>query len=64
MTPVLTGPGLIVEVLLGLAYEVFNIGYLIEPSSIAEYMQNPDFGIAFFQHNIDTPDGAYSTWRK
>ncbi|WP_171453967.1 TcdA/TcdB catalytic glycosyltransferase domain-containing protein [Serratia marcescens] len=64
VTPVLTGPGLIVEVLLGLAYEVFNIGYLIEPSSIAEYMQNPDFGIALFQHNIDTPDGAYSTWRK
>lgn len=64
VTSVLTGPGLIVEVLLGLAYEVFNIGCLIEPSSIAEYMQNPDFGIALFQHNIDTPDGAYSTWRK
>ncbi|BEL89689.1 TcdA/TcdB catalytic glycosyltransferase domain-containing protein [Serratia marcescens] len=64
VTSVLTGPGLIVEVLLGLAYKAFNIGYLIEPSSIAEYMQNPDFGIALFQHTIDTPDGAYSTWRK
>ncbi|HGM5088378.1 TPA: TcdA/TcdB catalytic glycosyltransferase domain-containing protein [Serratia marcescens] len=64
VTSVLTGPGLIVEVLLGLAYKVFNIGCLIEPSSIAEYMQNPDFGIALFQHTIDTPDGAYSTWRK
>ncbi|NCJ11779.1 glycosyl transferase [Serratia marcescens] len=64
VTSVLTGPGLIVEVLLGLAYKVFNIGCLIEPSSIAEHMQNPDFGIALFQHTIDTPDGAYSTWRK
>ncbi|AVE48566.1 TcdA/TcdB catalytic glycosyltransferase domain-containing protein [Serratia marcescens] len=64
VTSVLTGPGLIVEVLLGLAYKVFSIGYLIEPSSIAEHMQNPDFGIALFQHTIDTPDGAYSTWRK
>lgn len=64
VTSVLTGPGLIVEVLLGLAYKAFNIGCLIEPSSIAEYMQNPDFGIALFQHTIDTPDGAYSTWRK
>lgn len=61
---VLTGPGLIVEVLLGLAYKVFNIDCSVEPHIIAEYMQNSDFGIALFQHNIDTPDGAYSTWRK
>lgn len=64
VTQVLTGPGLIVEVLLGLAYKVFNIEYSVEPHVIAEYMQNADFGIALFQHNIDTPDGVYSTWRK
>ncbi|HID8433781.1 TPA: TcdA/TcdB catalytic glycosyltransferase domain-containing protein [Serratia marcescens] len=64
VTPVLTGPGLIVEVLLGLAYKLFNIEYSVEPHVIAECMQNSDFGIALFQHNIDTPDGAYSTWRK
>ncbi|HGM6323215.1 TPA: hypothetical protein ACKP8G_004933 [Serratia marcescens] len=64
MTQVLTGPGLIVEVLLGVAYKVFNIEYSVEPHVIAEYMQNADFGIALFQHNIDTPDGVYSTWRK
>ncbi|HIE4801889.1 TPA: TcdA/TcdB catalytic glycosyltransferase domain-containing protein [Serratia marcescens] len=64
VTPALTGPGLIVEVLLGLAYKIFNIECSVEPYVIAEYMQNPDFGIAQFQHNIDTPDGAYSTWRK
>ncbi|HHK5723630.1 TPA: TcdA/TcdB catalytic glycosyltransferase domain-containing protein [Serratia marcescens] len=64
VTQGLTGPGLIVEVLLGLAYKVFNIEYSVEPHVIAEYMQNADFGIALFQHNIDTPDGVYSTWRK
>lgn len=64
VTSILTGPGLIVEVLLGLAYKIFNIEYSFEPYIIAEYMQNSDFGIALFQHNIDTPDGACSTWRK
>ncbi|OKP53706.1 glycosyl transferase [Serratia marcescens] len=64
VTKVLTGPGLIVEVLLGLVYKIFNIEYSVEPHTIAEYMQNSDFGIVLFQHNIDTPDGVYSTWRK
>lgn len=54
----------IVEVLLGLAYELFNVECSTEPSSIAEYMQDTEFGIALFQHNIDTPDGTHSTWRK
>ncbi|MDF8319139.1 TcdA/TcdB catalytic glycosyltransferase domain-containing protein [Serratia nevei] len=64
VTSALTGPGLIVEVLLGLAYELFNVECSTEPSSIAEYMQDTEFGIALFQHNIDTPDGTHSTWRK
>ncbi|WP_426406362.1 TcdA/TcdB catalytic glycosyltransferase domain-containing protein [Serratia sp. PAMC26656] len=64
VTSALTGPGLIIEVLLGLAYNVFKIGDLVEPSSLAEHMQNDEFGIALFQHNIYTPDGVYSTWRK
>lgn len=64
VTSVLTGPGLIVEVLLGLAYELLDLGNITTPSSVAEYMQNDTFGIALFQHNIDTPEGVYSTWRK
>lgn len=40
VTPVLTGPGLIVEVLLGLAYTVFELDTLTTPSFIAEYMQD------------------------
>lgn len=64
VTSALTGPGLIVEVLLGLAYDIFKIESSVEPSYIAEYMQNPAHGIALLQHNIDTPDGIYSAWRK
>ncbi|MBJ2066253.1 glycosyl transferase [Serratia odorifera] len=64
VTSVLTGPGLIVEVLLGLAYDLLNIDHSVEPSFVAEYMQSTEFEIALFQHNIDTPDGTFSAWRK
>src|SRR5471030_3029429 len=64
VTSVLSGPGLIVEVLLGIAYELLDFECVTEPSFIAEYMQNDKFGIALFQHNLDTPDGIYSSWRK
>ncbi|AIR66894.1 TcdA/TcdB catalytic glycosyltransferase domain-containing protein [Cedecea neteri] len=63
ITPVLTGPGLIVEVLLGLAYSIFELDASITPPFIAEYMQDECMGIAFYQHNLDTPDGMLSTWR-
>ncbi|MCE9994248.1 glycosyl transferase [Enterobacter asburiae] len=64
VTSILTGPGLLVEVLLGLAYSIFKINESINPSYIAELMQNNTFGIAFFNINLDTPEGIYSTWRK
>jgi len=64
VTSVLSGPGLIIEVLLGLAYELLDFERSTEPSSIAEYMQNDKYGIALFQHNLDTPDGLCSSWRK
>lgn len=64
VTPVLTGPGLIIEVMLGLAYSIFEMEPLTTPSFIAEYMQDEKLGIAFYHHNIDTPEGVTSTWRK
>lgn len=63
ITPVLTGPGLIVEVMLGLAYELVEFDNSITPCDIANYFQNEDFGIAFFRHNLDTPYGLVSSWR-
>ncbi len=64
VTSVLSGPGLIIEVLLGLAYVLLDFDHSTEPFSIAEYMQNDKYGIVLFQHNLDTPDGLYSSWRK
>jgi len=64
VTPALTGPGLIIEVLLGLVYAIFELEPSITPSFIAEYMQDEKMGIAFYQHNIDTPEGGRSAWRK
>lgn len=64
VTSVLTGPGLIVEVLLGLAYVLIDSDELTDPVSIALDMHNDIFGVAFFQHNMDTPEGLISSWRK
>ncbi|MGL4723070.1 MAG: TcdA/TcdB catalytic glycosyltransferase domain-containing protein [Scandinavium sp.] len=63
VTPVLTGPGLIVEVLLGLAYQLFDLTG-VEPSFVAEFFQDEKYGIALYQHNLYTADGFSSTWRK
>lgn len=60
----MTGPGLIVEVLLGLAYDLLNIDYSVEPVVLAETMQDEKFGVALFQHNMDTPEGTNSSWRR
>ncbi|MCT4716416.1 glycosyl transferase [Enterobacteriaceae bacterium H18W14] len=63
VTPALTGPGLILEVLLGLAYEIVNLGGDMPPEEVARLMQNDRYGIAFFEHTLDTPTGLYSSWR-
>lgn len=63
VTSVLTGPGLILEVLLGLAYQLLDLEG-IAPSAVAEFFQDEDHGIALYQHNLDTPDGLHSTWRQ
>jgi len=64
VTSVLTGPGLIVEVLLGLAYELMDAEYLTAPAAIARDMHNEAIGIAFFRHNLHTPEGICSSWMK
>lgn len=64
VTSALTGPGLIVEVLLGLAYELMAPEYLTTPNEIAIDMHNEAMGIAFFRHNLYTPEGCSSSWRR
>jgi len=64
VTSIMTGPGLIIEVLLGFAYEVLEVDDSTTPSSIAGSMHNEQYGIAFFKHNLDTPQGVFSSWRK
>ncbi|WP_347114794.1 TcdA/TcdB catalytic glycosyltransferase domain-containing protein [Leclercia sp. S52] len=64
VTSILTGPGLIVEVLLGLAYSLFKIDDAVSPSYISELMQDDRLGIAFSNLNLDTPEALRSTWRQ
>lgn len=64
VTTALTGPGLLVESLLGIAYQILDIGPSLSPLSVASTMQDHKYGIALFQHNLYTPDGFISSWRK
>lgn len=64
VTSIVTGPGLIIEVLLGLAYQLLEVDDTTSPSSIADIMHSEQYGIAFFQHNLDTQQGIVSSWRK
>lgn len=64
VTSILTGPGLLIEVLLGLAYSLFKIDDTIAPSYISDLMQNDRLGIAFSHFNLDTPEAMRSTWRQ
>ncbi|MEN0627314.1 hypothetical protein AAIG33_07695 [Phytobacter ursingii] len=63
VTPILTGPGLIIEVIPGIAYVIVDFDINTQPNQITEIMQNDKFGIAFFKHNLDTPLGLNSSWR-
>lgn len=64
VTLILTGPGLIVEVLLGLSYQLLKLNEDIPPSFISAFMHNNFHGIAFFEHTLHTPAGLVSTWMK
>lgn len=63
VTSVLTGPGLIVEVLIGLAYQLLDLDDNITPDLVADYMHDKEIGIALFHHNLYTPEGVLSSWR-
>jgi hypothetical protein len=62
ITLALTGPGLIVEVLLGLALHLLKPEEDIPPDFLSLFMQNDRHGIAFFDHTLHTPKGLYSSW--
>ncbi|WP_435927108.1 TcdA/TcdB catalytic glycosyltransferase domain-containing protein [Dryocola sp. BD613] len=64
VTLALTGPGLIVEVLLGLCYHVLKLNEDIPPDFLSVFMQNDRYGIAFFDHTLHTPAGLVSSWMK
>ncbi len=64
VTLALTGPGVIVEVLLGLGYQLLKLNEDIPPSFLSIFMQNDLYGIAFFDHTLHTPEGLLSTWMR
>ncbi|NUU67392.1 hypothetical protein HQN64_14950 [Enterobacteriaceae bacterium BIT-l23] len=62
VTLALTGPGMIVEVLLALGYQILKLSEEIPPAFLSEAMHGAYPGIAFFSHTLDTPLSARSTW--
>ena len=64
VTSALTGPGLIIEVMLGIAYSIMDLNKFNHPSEFACFIHDESYGIASFAHNLDTPEGKVSSWRK
>jgi hypothetical protein len=62
VTLALTGPGMIVEVLLALGYRILDLSEEIPPAFLSDAMRNENPGLAFFNQTLDTPLSATSTW--
>lgn len=58
----LSGPGLLVEVMLGISYNILELDGLISPMFISTLLQNENMGIGYHTQSMHTPESLDSTW--
>jgi hypothetical protein len=63
VTLVLTGPILILEVVLGVAYEILSLDKSISPLAISYALRLNCIAVACTEHTCYTPEHMRSTWR-
>jgi hypothetical protein len=63
-TIILTGPGLIFEVVMGLGFALLNLGDDVSPRSLSHALYSRKFGIAFMDQTFYTYDHSRSTWMR
>lgn len=64
VTVILTGPGLMFEVLMGLGYSVLKLDDQVAPISLSYALYSRKIGIAFMDQTFHTYDHSLSTWMK
>ncbi|MDE1329476.1 TcdA/TcdB catalytic glycosyltransferase domain-containing protein [Vibrio aestuarianus] len=58
----LSGPGLIVEVMLGISYNILKLDSATSPMFISRLLQNEIMGVGFHSQFIHTPESLDSSW--
>jgi len=58
----LSGPGLLVEVILGISYSILKLEDSTSPMFISTLLQNETIGIGFHNQSIHTPESLESSW--
>lgn len=64
VTVILTGPGLIFEVIMGLGFRLLKLDDQVLPISLAYALYSPKIGIAFMDQTFYTYDHSQSTWMR
>lgn len=64
VTIVLTGPGLIFEVIMGLGFNLLKLPDAVSPASLAYALYSAKLGIAFTHQTLHTYDHSQSSWMR
>jgi hypothetical protein len=64
VTVILTGPGLIFEVLMGLGFSILKLDGEVSPMSLSYALYSPKIGVAFMDQTFHTYDHSQSTWMR
>jgi hypothetical protein len=64
VTVILTGPGLIFEVVMGLGFRLLKLDNQVSPISLSYALYSRKIGIAFMDQTFHTYDHSQSTWMR
>jgi hypothetical protein len=64
VTVILTGPGLIFEVIMGLGFRLLKLDDQVSPISLSYALYSRKIGIAFMDQTFYTYDHSQSTWMR
>jgi hypothetical protein len=64
VTVILTGPGLILEVVMGLGFSLLRLDDQVAPISLSYALYSRKIGIAFMDQTFHTYDHSQSTWMR
>lgn len=64
VTVILTGPGLMFEVIMGLGFRLLKLDNQVSPISLAYALYSRKIGIAFMDQTFHTYDHSQSTWMR